>query len=235
MGWSATDVSVALARTPRVGVTRTAAPRRPARTPRARAAGIRARRAGVRRCTTRRLNAHKTTERTVLYPWHPWTGLSVHVHEVTERGNVAALRCSLGGDVGRCLEVPAWMFEWSACVPLGIAPQPRVGVGALSALQRLLAEVPGHRPADALGSAAEGDSPDRNRGDVHAMPPRSSPGGAGEPGSAMRPVRPPSRGGPPGAGGLAGAARGDAAEPDRPDGAPAPRARGQRAARRRSP
>src|SRR3712207_9548946 len=68
------------------------------------------------------------------------------------------------------------------------------------------------RSADALGSAAEGESPDRNRGDVHAMPPRSSPGGAGEPGSAMRPVRPSSRGGPPGSGGLAGAARGGAAD-----------------------
>lgn len=172
-------------------------------------------RAGVRRYTTRRLNAHKTTERTVLYPWHPWSGLSVHLHEVTERG-----------DVGRCLEVPAWMFEWSACVPLGIAPQPRVGVGALSTLRQLLAEVSGHRPADALGSAAEGDFPDRNRGDVHAMPPRSSPGGAGEPSSAMRPVRPPSRGGPSGSGGLAGAARGDAAEPDRKSALGAGAARG---------
>src|SRR5215217_4574545 len=86
-------------------------------------------RAAVRCCTTRRLNAHRTTERTLLYPWHPWSGLSVRVHEVTERGGATALRCSLAGDAGRCLEVPAWMFEREACVPLAVASRPRVGVG----------------------------------------------------------------------------------------------------------
>jgi hypothetical protein len=77
----------------------------------------------------------------MLYPWHPWSGLSVHVHEVTERGRRTALRCSLGGDAGRCLEVPAWMFEPEVCVPLRLASRPQVGVGALSALRCLLAEV----------------------------------------------------------------------------------------------
>jgi hypothetical protein len=191
--------------------------------------------AGGRCCTTRRLNAHRTTERRLLYPWHPWSGLSVHVHDVTERGGATALRCSLGGDAGRCLEVPAWMFERAACEPLVVASQPRVGVGALSALRRLLTEMSDGRPTDALASAAARDSPDQTRGEVHATPSRPPPGDAGEPSSAIRPLCPPSRGGPPGSGGLAGAARGGTAEPDRPAGVPAPRARGQRATRRRSP
>ena len=236
------NVSSALAWAPRsvwlatsVGVAPRARRREPARTPPARAAGSRGKRAGVRRCTTRRLNAHKTTERTLLYPWHPWSGLSVHVHEAAERGNATALRCSLAGDAGRCLEVPAWMFEREACVLLVVASRPRVGVGALSALRRLLAEASGSGPTDASASAAAGDSPDRNRGEARATPPRPPPGDAGAPSSAIRSVRPASRGERPGRGGLADAARRDTADPDRSAGAPAPGARGRRAARRRSP
>ena len=155
-----------------------------------RVVGSRARSAAGSDCTTRRLNAHRTTERRLLYPWHPWSGLSVHVHEVTERGRGTALRCSLDGDAGRCLEVPAWMFEPEACVPLRLASQPQVGVGALSALRRLLAEVSGRRSMDASALPAEGDFPDQNRGKVHATPPRPLPGDTGEPSSAIRSVRP---------------------------------------------
>ena len=90
------------------------------------------------------------------------------------------------------------MFEREACVPLVVASRPRVGVGALSALRRLLTEVSGGRPMDASAAAAAGDSPDQNRGEVHATPPRPPPGDAGEPSSAIRPVRPASRGGRPG-------------------------------------
>jgi len=84
------------------------------------------------------LSAHGTTERRLLYPWHPWSGLSVYVHEVIERGRDVALRCRLGGDAGRCLEVPAWMFEPAACMRVRLASQPQVGIGALFALGRLL-------------------------------------------------------------------------------------------------
>src|SRR4051812_24859375 len=150
----------------------------------------------------------------LLYPWHPWSGLSVHVHEVIERGNATALRCSLGGDAGRCLEVPAWMFEPEACVPVVVASRPQVGVGALSALRRLLTEVSNDRSTHALISAAARDSPDQNRGEVHAMPPRPPPADAGEPSSAMRPVCSVSCSEQPGHGGLASAARGNTADPD---------------------
>jgi hypothetical protein len=185
-------------------------------------------------CTTRRLNAHRTAERMLLYPWHPWSGLSVHVHDVTERGNATAFRCSLAGHAGRCLEVPAWMFEQEACVPVRLASQPRVGVGALSALRRLLTEVSGCRRMGASSLAAEGDFPDQNRGEVHATPPRP-PGKVGKPSSAIRSVRPAADRKRPSRGDLVGAARGGTAEPDRLAGAPAARARGQSAARRRSP
>src|SRR5918998_2787769 len=110
-------------------------------------------RADARGCTTRHLSAHRTTERTLLYPWHPWSGLSVRVHEVSERGGATALRCSLAGDAGRCLEVPAWMFEPEACVLLAVASRPRVGVGALSALRRFLG---GGRVSRAAGGSAPG-------------------------------------------------------------------------------
>ncbi len=140
----------------------------------------------VRHCTTRRLNAHRTPERRLLYSWHPWSGLSVHVHEVTKRGRGTALRCSLDGDAGRCLEVPAWMFEPEACVPLRLASGPQVGVGALSALQHLLAEVSSRSSMDASVLPAEGDFPDQNRGEVHATPPRPLPGDHKEPGCVFR-------------------------------------------------
>lgn len=197
--------------------------------------GSRGRCAAVRHCTTRRLNAHGTTERRLLYPWHPWSGVSVHVHDVTERGRGTALRCSLDGDAGRCLEVPAWMFEPEACVPLRLASQPQVGVGALFALRHLLAEVSGRGSMDASALAAEGDSPDQNRGEVHATPPRPPPGDSGEPSSAVRSVHPASGHKQFGRGGLAGAVRGDAPGSDQPAGAAAPRARSQCAVRRRSP
>jgi hypothetical protein len=198
---------------------------RPAWSPPGLAACSRGKNADARCCTTRRLSAHRTTERTLLYPWHPWSGLSVRVHEVSEGGGATALRCSLGGDGGRHLEVPAWMFEREACVPLVVASRPRVDVGALSALHRLLTDA----------AAAARDSPDQNRGEAHATPPRPPPGDAGEPSSAVRPLRPASRGGRPGSGGLVGAAAGDPAGADRLGGAAAAAARRERAERRRPP
>ena len=136
------------------------------------------------------MNAHRTTERRLLYPWHPWSGLSVHVHEVTERDVtprcgaasmgmlVDALRCRPGCSSQR----PAWRVR--------LASQPQVGIGALFALRRLLAEVSGRRswmPGLACGRET---CPSQNRGEVDAMPPRPLPGEVGKPSSAIRSVRP---------------------------------------------
>jgi hypothetical protein len=56
--------------------------------------------AGERCCSTRRGNAHRTEvaeEREVLYPWHPWAGCIVHVHEAIEKVDGIVLRCSRVG------------------------------------------------------------------------------------------------------------------------------------------
>lgn len=76
----------------------------------------RARNAVARCCTTRSQNAHGTEEREVLYPWHPWAGRAVHVHDVIEKAGWAAFRCSLNGVASdRRLEAPVWMFDRAAC------------------------------------------------------------------------------------------------------------------------
>lgn len=65
------------------------------------------------RCTTRRPNTHGTEVRELLYPWHPWSGQFVHVHEALAKGT-AIFRCSLSGaSSDRLVEVPAWMFDRS--------------------------------------------------------------------------------------------------------------------------
>jgi hypothetical protein len=130
-----------------------------ARSLRVRAADTAMRYVASRCCTTRRLDAHGTAERTLLYPWHPWAGLSVRVCEVIERGTGSALRCSLGEGAGRHLEVPAWMFERSVCVPLMVTGRPRGCAGALRALRQLLTEVSGRGVTDASASVAGGRLP----------------------------------------------------------------------------
>ncbi len=43
--------------------------------------------------TSGRQNAHRTVEREVLYPWHPWAGSTVLVHEVIEKVSGTTARC----------------------------------------------------------------------------------------------------------------------------------------------
>lgn len=43
----------------------------------------------ARRTSRRRQhNAHVTERRDVLYPWHPWFGMTVHIHQVVEKGRI---------------------------------------------------------------------------------------------------------------------------------------------------
>lgn len=63
----------------------------------------------------------------LLYPWHPWGGRLIHVHDLAVRGGSTVLRCSLDGSTGRCLEVPAWMFDQAACVSIGVETGPQIG------------------------------------------------------------------------------------------------------------
>ena len=123
------------------------------------------------RCTTRRRNAHRTgnaEEREVLYPWHPWAGCVVHVHEVIEKGAGEVLRCSRNAvDADRWLELPAWMFDRAACLPMRIDDRPRVDVAALSALGALLAVAAAlsspSSNAPVLGAAREPLQPESGR------------------------------------------------------------------------
>ena len=69
-----------------------------------------------RHCTTRLKNAHGTEFRELLYRWHPWFGLRVGVHDAIDKSDSIVFRCNLSGsDTDRWLEIPAWMFDRSAC------------------------------------------------------------------------------------------------------------------------
>src|ERR1700751_6174340 len=93
---------------------------------------------GVLRCTTGFKNTHGTATRELLYPWHPWFALWVAVHEAIDKADGVVFRCSLSGsDAGRWLEVPAWMFERSACAVARIATDAHADLAALIMLATL--------------------------------------------------------------------------------------------------
>ena len=119
-------------------------------------------------CTTRRQNAHGTGfERELLYPWHPWTGRRVFVHEVIDKNEAAVFRCSLSGrGSDRRLEVPAWMFDRVPSTSWRITVAPHVDLAALGALGTLLRDTGASSQSREMGAAL--GSHDANRGDVHA-------------------------------------------------------------------
>src|SRR5918996_2280186 len=109
-----------------------------------RASARQAMNAAVCRCTTRSQNAHGTEVRVLLYPWHPWAGRSVHVHEVIEKAGWTAFRCSLTGVASdRLLEVPVWMFDRVAGQRCQVQAAPVASVAALGALAALLHDATG--------------------------------------------------------------------------------------------
>jgi hypothetical protein len=86
--------------------------------------------------TTRRRNAHGIAEYELLYPWHPWAGCLVHIHEVVEKAGREVFRCSLSGQAsGRWLEIPAWMFDRAACAAWRVGAAPYVEIAVLTALR----------------------------------------------------------------------------------------------------
>ena len=99
----------------------------------------RAKRGSEPHCTTRQHNTHRTEEREVLYPWHPWFGRAVFVHETMKRGGVGVLRCSQSSEEGaRCLETPGWMFDRAVCCGMVHGDSPRVSRAALYSLKALI-------------------------------------------------------------------------------------------------
>ena len=100
------------------------------------ASGRRAPNAAARRCTTRRLNAHITSEQRVLYDWHPWAGRIVTVHSVLDIASDSVARCSLAREAtGLPLEVPLWMFDRMMCSSARREHHPQVVITALADLQ----------------------------------------------------------------------------------------------------
>src|SRR5512134_1254208 len=125
------------------------------------------------RSTTRRRNAHGTNERELLYPWHPWTGRQVQVHEAMEKGGGEVFRCSLSGLASdRWLEVPSWMFDRVASATWRVCAAPHVDVSTLGALATLLQDVKSVSDAPSqLRDSRAGLLPhNTKRGDVHVAP-----------------------------------------------------------------
>ena len=132
-------------------------------------------------CTTRRGNAHRTEKREVLYPWHPWAGCIVHLHEVIEKTVGEVVRCSHDcGASGRLLELPIWMFDRAACAPMRVETLPQADIGAVRALRALLDATAiggvavGLASSKARVSGAARVSHNPNRGETHATPTAAS-------------------------------------------------------------
>lgn len=120
--------------------------------------------------TTRFENAHRTVLREVLYRHHPWFGRRVCIHGAVDKVGFVVFRCTLEesrADPG--LEVPAWMFDRTACPEPGLlAAQPYVSIEALAALSALLdLALKDQTPSAVLLSGASGASHDQNRGETH--------------------------------------------------------------------
>jgi hypothetical protein len=149
------------------------------------------------RCTTRLENTHGTEFREQLYRWHPWFGLRVGVHEAIKRSGEVVFRCSLSGtDVDRWLEIPAWMFERSACARVRVAADAYADLAALMALAELVRDALSDRfaPSNARLSGAFNLSRDQNRGEVNATPDKAD-AGATPRAATNRPVRRRTQGG----------------------------------------
>src|SRR5262249_7095266 len=110
--------------------------------------------------------------RELLYRWHPWFGLQVGVHEAIDKKDGVVFRCSLSGtDAVRCLEIPAWMFDRSACARMcATAEGAHSDLTALTALAALLHHALSDRFASSKApvSVAPSLPHDQNRGDIHA-------------------------------------------------------------------
>jgi hypothetical protein len=85
--------------------------------------------------TTRLENAHGTEFRELLSPWHPRFGLRVGVHEAIDKSDGIVFRCNLSGlEADQWLEIPAWMFDRSACAGMRAATDAHADLAALTML-----------------------------------------------------------------------------------------------------
>ena len=97
--------------------------------------------------------------------------MRVAIHEAVDKADGVVFRCTLSGSAAdRWLEVPAWMFDRTACPhPLQLTASPFVGMNALLALSELLRQA-SNTPlssSNAPHSGASRSSHDQNRGEAH--------------------------------------------------------------------
>jgi hypothetical protein len=134
--------------------------------------------------------------RELLYPRHPWFARRVAVHGAIGKSKSLVFRCTLSGsDAGRSVEIPAWMFDRTACAEARLTAAPYVSAAALLALCDLLRHALKDRSASSSGpvSGVSGTSRDQNRREAHAcqenwMPDQAG-GSSAEPRATARPVR----------------------------------------------
>src|ERR1700734_2654705 len=114
---------------------------------------------GVGDCTTPHQKTHGTEagdEVEVVYPWHPWVGRTVCVHEVVERGAIASARCSLGGAGHvRLRQLPLWMLDAVGCRTMRVQAHPMATLCALAALHALLSAERKRSEAEPQAAAIE--------------------------------------------------------------------------------
>ena len=135
----------------------------------------------VRNCTTTERNAHRTDIREVLYPWHPWAGRLVHLHEAIDRAAGGVVRCTVDGDLTgrRTLELPVWMFDRAVHIGVRMASTPQVDLQSLLDLAVLLASasrsvISAACPSTLSTSSVTRESHHQNRGETDAPPSSSS-------------------------------------------------------------
>src|SRR5246500_3206199 len=101
---------------------------------------------------------------------NPWFGRRGCIHGAVDKDGFVVFRCTLeASQADRGLEVPAWMFDRTACPgPALLAVQPFVSIEALAALSALLdLALKDQTPSAVLLSGASRASHNQNRGETH--------------------------------------------------------------------
>jgi len=86
-----------------------------------------------------------------LYPWHPWFGRLVWVHQTRVNQGQLITRCGLDQKhEARGIEIAQWMFDTAVCCHMHMAEEPVASVEALRELRILLALRSGPNPEGVL-------------------------------------------------------------------------------------
>jgi pyruvate flavodoxin/ferredoxin oxidoreductase-like protein len=183
--------------------------------------------------------AYRLSEVVAIYPITPSSPMGEWADQWMAEGAIAAVeksdgiifRCNLtGSDTDRWLEIPAWMFDRSACARAHLAADAWTDLAALTALAGLLRHVLKDHLAssNARLSGAPRLSRDQNQGEIHATPDEAGVGAlprATADGSVRRRTAEDDRR----HASMVGAADGDTSGSDRPDDTVDPRACRQQA------